>query len=390
MLWVSVCRMEAASEPTWTYSRRLTQSIRDCLCGAVKVMGSSVEMKNSFLPRMLFLAVLILALAGCAREEVHNEKILVFGTIVDVSVRTDDARLAGRGFEVVRAELERLHAAWRPQGEGELGAINRAFAAGEAAPVSDELAALIVEATALSRQSGGRFNPAIGGLVALWGFGADDPPQGPPPDAAGIEALVALRPSMDDLEIRQGSLKTANTAVQLDFGAFAKGYAVDLAIGRLRALGIEDAIVNAGGDLRAVGGRGDRPWRIGIRDPRGPGVLASVEIDGDESVFTSGDYERAYEYGGRRYHHILDPFTGLPAAGLTSVTVIHPRAALADAAATAIFVAGPEEWAAAARALGVELVMVVDDAGTLRMTPRMEKRLHFEQDVPRIVLEELP
>lgn len=339
--------------------------------------------------RPLLYVALILALAGCARGQAYNEKLYVFGTIVEVTAYTRDENVARRGIEVVRKDFERLHKAWRPQGEGELAVLNRALAKGEPAPVSDELAMLIRRSADISRRTGGFFDPGVGGLVALWGFGADEPPAGPPPEAAAIDAIVARHPSIAEVVVENGSARSPNTAVQLDFGAIAKGYAVDLAIAWLRELGIENAIVNAGGNLRAIGRHGDRPWRIGIRDPRGPGVLASIEVEGDESIVTSGDYERFYEWGGRRYHHIIDPRTGRPAEGLTSTTVIHPEAALADAATTALFVAGPAGWKAVARDLGLSLVMVVDGAGTIHLTPEMEKRLHFEQDAPRIVVEEI-
>ena len=176
----------------------------------------------------------------------------------------------------------------------------------------------------------------------------------------------------------------------LDLGGFAKGVAVQRAVDLLLAQGIEHAIVNAGGDLRAVGRHGDRPWRVGVRDTRGPGVLALIEIAGDESVFTSGDYERYFMHEGRRYHHILDPRTGYPARGLASVTVIHPDAGLADAAATALFVAGPGEWPGVASALGTDMVMVVTDDGGIEMSPAMEPRIRFPGEKPPVRVRRLP
>ncbi len=133
-----------------------------------------------------------------------------------------------------------------------------------------------------------------------------------------------------------------------------------------------------GGDLRAMGRRNGRAWRIGIRHPRRPGVIAGIDIDGDESVFTSGDYERFFEYQGVRYHHILDPETGYPAIGTVSLTVIASNGALADASATALFVAGPGEWPELAQALGIELVMLVAGDGHLEMTAAMARRVTLE------------
>ncbi|HET9679933.1 MAG TPA: FAD:protein FMN transferase, partial [Gammaproteobacteria bacterium] len=194
---------------------------------------------------------------------------------------------------------------------------------------------------------------------------------------------VAKKPSMDDLTIHDGVLSSNNPAVRLDFGAYAKGVAVKRAIAILRNYGIENAIANAGGDLQAIGhyqtGNESRPWRIGIRHPRKHDqVLASITLKPGEAVFTSGDYERYYEYHGKRYHHILDPATGYPARGVRSVTVIHTNPALADAASTALFVAGVDDWQNVAHAMGLRYVMLVDSQGVAHLTAPMHKRLQFE------------
>ena len=141
---------------------------------------------------------------------------------------------------------------------------------------------------------------------------------------------------------------------------------------------VENAIINAGGDLRVIGQHGNRPWRIGIRHPRESRILASIEVSGDTSVFTSGDYERFFEVDGQRYHHIIDPRTGYPASSTTSVTIIHSNAATADAAATALFVAGPDQWPSTARNMGIRYVMLIDKQGTIHMNPAMQSRIHFE------------
>ena len=150
---------------------------------------------------------------------------------------------------------------------------------------------------------------------------------------------------MSDLTISQSSdyknqLISTNSAVSLNFGAFAKGYGIALEIKKLQALGIKNAVINAGGDLSVIGQHGDRAWNIGIRHPRNDTLLASVKVADNESVFTSGDYERVYYHDNKRFHHILDPRTGYPTQDAQSVTVIHSDAGRADAAATALFVAG--------------------------------------------------
>ena len=176
----------------------------------------------------------------------------------------------------------------------------------------------------------------------------------------------------------------------LNFGAFAKGYAIKLGIKQLQTLGIDNAIINAGGDLSVIGQHGNRAWNIGIRHPRENSVLASVEVKNDESVFTSGDYERFYIYQSKRYHHILNPKTGYPTDDAQSVTVIHSDAGRADAAATALFVAGSKNWQTIAKSMGIRHVMLVDAEGNIQLTPAMEKRIKFLNKSPtsRIIISE--
>lgn len=341
----------------------------------------------AFIPLLRFFAFVLLAAAACScapREEpAFKRQFFALGTLVEVTLwDVDEARAAEavhRVEQVVNAAHRRWHA-WQPS---ELTDINAALASGQSAVASAETATALRRARELAIDSGHLFNPAIGGLIGLWGFHDSERPLGPPPPASAIGTLIEAAPRMDQLEIdEEGRVSSANPAIRLDLGAFAKGYAVDQAIAALRELGITNAIVNAGGDLRAIGSHGSRPWRIGIRQADGAGVFASIEVEGDESVFTSGDYERYFEFEGRRYHHILDPRTGMPATATHSVTIVHDSGATADAAATALFVAGPEEWVAVAKAMGITQAMLVDTDMTVYMTPEMARRVHFEKSPP--------
>jgi len=191
---------------------------------------------------------------------------------------------------------------------------------------------------------------------------------------------------MDDLTLKDGVLYSTNPAVQLDFGGIAKGYAVDLALQHLRELGINNAIVNAGGGLGVIGRHGDRPWRVGIRHPQGKGILASLDVNDGESVHTSGNYERFREYEGVHYAHILDPRTGWPVDSVTSCTVISKDGTLADAAATALVIAGVKDWHRLAKKMGIKYVMLVDEGGTVYMNPAMVTRVQFTSEKPKVVV----
>ena len=198
--------------------------------------------------------------------------------------------------------------------------------------------------------------------------------------------ILDQQPSSLDIHIDGLSLRSENPMVQLDFGGVAKGYAVDLTIRHLRAMGFSNAIVNAGGDLRAIGTHGDRSWRVAVRKPGG-GNIGPVQVMGDEALFTSGNYERFREDKTDRYPHILDPATGWPAKDIASVTVITDEGLLADAAATALVVAGLDKWTEVAQALELDQVAVVDESGTVYMTPKMEQRLEFIGDVTKVVVD---
>jgi len=345
--------------------------------------------KTRYLLASLLLGMLLMG--GCSQQYgLHEERILVFGTWVDLALWNVDPETAARAGRVIQGDLGDLHTRWHAWEPGEMGRINAALAAGQAHETNPAMVPVLARARELSIRSGHLFNPAIGRLIELWGFHGGPTDRAPPADETIAELLTA-NPTMANLALEGRRVSSTNRTVQLDFGAFAKGYGVDIAIGRLRELGITNALVNAGGDLRAIGRRGDRAWRIGIRAPDGQGLLAALEVGGDESVFTSGTYERQFEYQGKRYHHIIDPRTGRPARGAVSVTVLGHDGAEADAAATALLVAGPDGWPAVAKTLGIDHVLLVDEQNRIQMTPAMARRIELLAEPPpetRIV--ELP
>jgi thiamine biosynthesis lipoprotein len=325
---------------------------------------------------------------GCSSEpDPQSAQFLVFGTILEVSVQGTDAETASRAFAELQSDFQDMHRDWHAWEPGELTRINEAFAAGRSAAAPPDIIELVRRSQDIESRSEGCFNPAIGGLIRLWGFHTSVYPiAGPPPSQAEISDWLDRQPSSMDIEIDGAMLHSSNPSVQLDFGGIAKGYAIDLALERLRSMGIENAIVNAGGDLMTMGDHGDRSWRVAIRQPGG-GIIGTLETVGEEAVFTSGVYERFRQDETERYPHILDPRTGWPVGELTSVTVVSREGILADAAATALIVAGPENWKSVARALALEQVMLVDGEGNVLVTAGMKDRVRFEAEVePRVLL----
>jgi thiamine biosynthesis lipoprotein len=300
-----------------------------------------------------------------------------FGTQVEISIAAVSESRARRAGDEIKILFETLHQRWHPWNAGALASFNTQLMKTGTAAGDDELADTIRQAMAYRRLSGGRFDPSVAALVREWGFN-EARPMSAPPDRERLLELLAAMPDQRRIAWQGNRLVSPTGGWAIDLGGFAKGLAVDRAIDLLREDGIENAIINAGGDLRAIGRHNDRAWRIGIRHPRRAGVIAGIDISGDESVFTSGDYERFFVHEGVRYHHILDPETGYPVNGTMSLTVIAGNGAVADASATALFVAGPGAWPALAEALGVELVMLVASDGQIEMTAAMAKRVTLE------------
>lgn len=334
--------------------------------------------------RWLFAWCAAAALLSCQRvDPVYHTTFTALGTVVDVSlydVEGTTAEAAVRDVETAMLHVERRWHAWHPS---ELTDINARLARGERAPLDAPSLAYLKRAAELSRASGDRFNPGIGQLIKLWGFAGDEAPHGPPPAPEAIAALLQQQITMADLVFDDAGVSSRNRALQLDLGGWAKTIALDDAVARLQARSIHNALVNIGGDLRMLGSKGGAPWRVGIRHPREPGVLAAVDGLRDESVFTSGDYERFFEWEGVRYQHIIDPHTGYPATGIASATVIHQDTALAEAASKALLIAGVDGWRRVAVELGVDQAMIVTTDLQVQLTRAMAQRVTFTREPVR-------
>ncbi|MEW5902753.1 MAG: FAD:protein FMN transferase [Pseudomonadota bacterium] len=338
--------------------------------------------------RWLALAALLL-LAACSKAPLYQEQAYVFGTIVDVSIYGEDEAKARQGVAAVLAEFQRLHDllhAWQPS---ELSRLNAAIAQGKSYTVPTEVATMLQDAAAYAQRSGDTFNPAIGRLIALWGF-HDDTFKAVLPDARNIAALLKAQPQMSDLRFDGNTVSSRNRAVQLDLGGYAKGYALDRAAAILRAQGVRNALINIGGNVMALGTHGTRPWRVGIQHPRRSGALATLVLHDGEAVGTSGDYQRYFELDGKRFCHLIDPRSGWPAQGVQAVTVLTrgTQAGLrSDVTSKPLFIAGVNGWRQAARDMQLEDALLIDDQGRVHLSGDMQKRLEFADDKTVVIVE---
>jgi len=339
--------------------------------------------------RHFLIVACMLLVAACGRAPMQEQQAYVFGTRVEVLVVSADPERGRIAIAGVLREFDRLHRAYHAWQESELTALNRAIFSGRPHHAAPELAELVREAQALSQQGEHLFDPGIGLLVKLWGFHADEF-QAALPAAAAIEAWLAARPGIADVTVTGQTIRSSNPQVALDFGGYLKGVALDRAAAILRSQGIDNALINIGGNVMALGSKDGRKWRVGIQHPRQSGPLATVELADGEAIGTSGDYQRFFEVDGKRYPHLLDPRTGRPVDHTQAVTVLVPAGAgagtLSDAASKPIFIAGPEHWREMARKMEIGLVLRVDRDNRISVSEALNQRLEFVGQRPPVTV----
>lgn len=232
----------------------------------------------------------------------------------------------------------------------------------QATPITDpELLKVIRSALDISQKTEGAFDITVYPLLELWGFYKHSPQM---PKEEEIRACLN-RIGYQHLLLTDKELKANRENIAIDLGGIAKGYAIAKGIEVLKQEGITSALIDAGGDIYALGTKRGKPWRVGLQHPRKVGLLGYIEVT-NTAVMGSGDYRRFFMKKSKRYHHIFNPKTGYPADELSEITVIYPEPALADAWATALFVLGPEKGLKIAEGVdGLEAVMVTSEGKIL-------------------------
>jgi thiamine biosynthesis lipoprotein len=265
-------------------------------------------------------------------------------------------------FEEVR-RLDRMLSNYRP--DSEWSGVNR-LASLQPVPVSEELFALIAECIEFSRRSEGAFDISVGPLMKVWGFykGTGRLPHG----AEVRHALGAVGYRHVILDRERRTIRFARTGVELDPGGIGKGYAVDRMVSVLKSAGVAAALVSAGGSsIYALGAPPGEPgWRVTIRNPVDERKTAADVVLRDESMSTSGNYEKFFRAGGRIYSHIMDPRTGRPAEGMFSASIVAPRTFDSEVWAKPVYIRG-RGWAAGNIPAGFRAFLC---EGTLRTGPR--------------------
>lgn len=340
--------------------------------------------------KLLFL--LPLFLLGCEPKApepatgIRHTQWFSMGTAAAVSVPEADAGAIDdvrKAVQTVFDQIESDLSLFKP--DSTVSRINAAAGTDEIFTLSPSLSTCIYHSWKLWRESG-VFSPLLKPLMAeAWGFYADHPPQEAPAKAMLEPFLRRINPNfVFDGDLQGNTFRLAIKGAALDLGGIAKGAAVDAAYEALLKNGTTSALIDLGGNLRAIGL--PRPkakgWNTGIRNPfNGEKIIGMFPLYSGEGVATSGNYERFVTIAGKRYAHILDPRTGMPVTGMAGVTVIAPTAIVADGLSTTLFILGPEEGLAFLKKnnrdyAGVEALWIPDnDSHEIFVTPGFKARI---------------
>ena len=337
---------------------------------------------------LLLILVFILILTISMYENLlFQKKDYVFGTIVDIKIYGESKKLASNASKEILSNFNKLHYMLHPWREGLVFEINEAIQNETPFFIEDEeVISLIRRGQEYENQTNGYFNPAIGKLVSLWGFHSEVPRK-VMPDAGSILKLVEANPSMGNIKIVNNILSSINKFVKIDMGGYAKGYALDQAKNILEQYNINNALINIGGNILALGMQGDKEWVVGIQDPRNPNLMASLPLKPGWSIGTSGDYQKYFAVNNKRYSHIINPHSGYPVSNTMSVTVLIPpgdnSGEKSDVYSNPIFIEEISKKIEIANELSVSHYLIVLENNEILISEELNKIIVWEDKIDR-------
>ncbi len=315
----------------------------------------------------------IILLVGCEQApQLVEQRILQFGTVIDISLIHGDPVKSEHALIEIEQRLSAYRQSWHAWEDSELTRFNNALSDPHPVLIPDSLFDLIILSQQYYLKSNRLFNPALGKLIAAYGFHGQSEP-----DEALIKIIRRNLPTMQDLKILNRQATNRNNHLQLDFGGIAKGYAVDLIATYLEQQGFEHFLINAGGDLITSGNKLGKPWFVGVQNPFEPGAIASISLTGKQALFTSGNYQRYYRSGDKLVHHIIDPRSGKPSGQISSATVLVNDPVLADVAATTLMIDGLKNHRSLAGSLGIKDYMIVDEHQRITISASLAKKIEL-------------
>lgn len=321
---------------------------------------------------VIFIIVTLISL-GAARiynaDRFHLEKQtrLMMNTYVTIHA-IGPKKISTEAINLAFARMKEIEKKFSPYDpESQVSLFNR-----QNIPITDpEILKVARLALEVSKKSNGAFDITCFPLTALWGFNTRS--YRVPSKQEIEEALKNV--GYQHLKLSDVKLEKDKPEIVIDLGGIAKGYAVGQAVRVLKTKGITSGLVDAGGDIYALGKKGNKFWKIGVKDPFSKGLIGYLEVE-DLAVMGSGNYERFFVKDGKKYHHIFNPVTGYPAEGLAGITVIYADPSLADAWATAFFVLGSQKGMDMVKIPGMKAVMVTD-SGKILYSPSPQSVVEF-------------
>jgi thiamine biosynthesis lipoprotein len=314
---------------------------------------------------------------GVPAPEPVTASHFAMGSPVTLIIYAEDVGKAERAVKQVFQEFDRLEAlltVWKQTSD--VARINQSAGVAPVQVQRDTIDVLL-RAKELSELTDGTFDVTFGAMSGLWKFDHDQDNQIPP-----HEAIERQRSLIDSRKLivdpAKGTAFLERPGMKVHLGGIGKGFGVDHAVQILLAQGFSSFLIQAGGDLYVRGTRGGEPWRLGIRDPRGPTDRAFAKADIRDATFsTSGDYERFFIKDGRRYHHIIDPRTGEPARGLRSVTIMAKDATTAEGLSKGVFILGVERGLEMIERVDGAGCVIVDDKNQVHISKRLEGKVQI-------------
>ena len=291
--------------------------------------------------KKLFLLLIILLGIQANAQQIYHQKMLLMGSRFDISVVANSQAQGDAYIQMAVNEIKRIEniiSSWKP--DTETSKINR-NAGIKPVKVSAELFNLIKRALAISKLTDGAFDISYAAMDKIWHF---DGSMTKMPDSEIIKNSVRnVGYQHIILDEAKQTVFLERKGMKIGFGAIGKGYAADKAKQLLQSKGVTAGIINASGDMITWGRQPDGiPWTVAITNPMDKSKAFGLFRISDRAVVTSGDYEKFVRFNGVRYAHIINPKTGYPATGIISATVFAPKAELADALATSVFVMGKD------------------------------------------------
>lgn len=328
----------------------------------------------------IYLVFLSLLSACTPSSALYTQTAYIFGTKVDITIYGLNEEHAKKHIAHLFRDFEAMHQKLHAWQKSALTDINTAFKHQRAITIDTEMKNWLQNAQYYAQATDQLFNPALGQLLKTWGFQSEDFLATPPP-ATLIQQWVKSAPSLEDLVFKENLVQSTNPAVSLDLGGIAKGWALDQAAAYLQKNHVKNALINIGGNVLALGKKGETPWTVGLQDPRYAEPMALLSLHDGEAIGTSGDYQRYFIHKDIRYSHLIDPRTGFPAQKMMSATVIAPpglsAGTLSDIATKPLFIDGVSHAGKYLNRFSIKDTLLITAENKTYLSLHMEKRIKW-------------